>query len=119
MREMHLFALMDKEGDSHYTVTAIHDDRGYKRLRESLAQSYDIGYAEPNIQVVDVDLLAERHLKLRHNMHDRVPLSEKSRDAVLEHIRYLWGYEVTITGVDVATDEVVYEASTVDTRDST
>ena len=118
MREMHMFALMDMEGDSHYTVTAIHDDRGYKRLRESLARTYDIGYVEPNIQVVDVDLLAERHLKLRHNMHDQVPLSEKSRDAVLEHLRMLWGYEVSITGVETETDEVLYEASTVNSRDA-
>jgi spore cortex formation protein SpoVR/YcgB (stage V sporulation) len=118
MREMHLFALMDKEGDSHYTVTAIHDDRGYKRLRESLARTYDIGYVEPNIQVVDVDLLAERHLMLRHNMHDQVPLSEKSRDAVLQHLRMLWGYDVVITGVDAETDEVLYEASTVDKKDA-
>ncbi len=119
MRQLHLFALLDKEGDSHYTVTAIHDERGYKRLRQALAQSYDIGYVEPNIQIVDVDLLAERHLRLRHTMHDRVPLAEKGRDAVLEHLRRLWGYEVSITGVDVATDEVIYEASTVDSRDST
>ena len=119
MRELHLFSLMDKEADSHYTVTAIHDDRGYKRLREALARTYDIGIVEPNIQVVDVDLLAERHLKLRHNMHDQVPLSEKSRDSVLEHLRTLWGYEVSITGADAETDEVLYEASTVDSRDST
>ena len=33
MRSLHLFALKDKEADSHYTVTSIHDERGYKRLR--------------------------------------------------------------------------------------
>jgi len=119
MRKLHLFALLDKEGDTHYTVTAIHDDRGYKRVREALARCYDIGYVEPNIQVVDVELLAERHLKLRHDMHDRVPLAEKTRDAVLEHLRRLWGYEVSISGVDVETDEVLYEASTMDSKDTT
>ena len=100
-------------------MTSIHDERGYKRLREALARTYDIGYVEPNIQVVDVDLLAERHLKLRHNMHDQVPLSEKSRDSVLEHLRMLWGYEVSIIGADAETDEVLYEASTVNSKDST
>ena len=48
-----------------------------------------------------------------------MPLAEKSRDAVLKHLRLLWGYEVSITGVDAETDEVIYEASTVDSRDST
>ncbi len=77
-----------------------------------LARSYDIGLVEPNIQVIDVDLLGERHLKLQHTMHDRIPLAEKSRAAVLEQIRKLWGYDVSLTGIDAGTDEVLYEAET-------
>lgn len=112
MRELRLFSLTDKERDSHYTISAIHNERGYRRVREQLALSYDIGCSEPDIQVVDVDLLGERHLKLQHSLRNSVPLAEKSRDAVLEHLRELWGYDVTLCGVDAATDKKIYEVST-------
>jgi spore cortex formation protein SpoVR/YcgB (stage V sporulation) len=82
-------------------------------VRDSLARSYDLSFVEPDIQVVDVDLLGSRHLKLRHTMHDNVPLAEKSRDAVLRYTRRLWGYDTFLTGVDAETDAVRYEASTV------
>ncbi len=112
IRKLRLFALSDKEKDAHYLVSDIHDERGFRAVREKLARSYDIGYVEPNIQCVDVDLLGDRHLQLQHTMHDGIPLAEKSRDAVLNDIRRLWGYEVTLTGIDGATDKVLYEAST-------
>ncbi|NQU71570.1 MAG: SpoVR family protein, partial [Rhodospirillales bacterium] len=104
--------LCDDEKDSHYTITNIHDERGYKIIRETLARSYDIGLVEPNIQVTDVDLLGERHLKLQHTMHDRIPLAEKNRTAVLEQVHKLWGYDVSLVGVDSETDEVCYQTGT-------
>ena len=116
IRQLRLFGLTDKERDSHYTVSAIHDERGYRRIRELLAKSYDIGCIEPDLQVVDVDLLAERHLKLQHKMRNGVPLADKSRDAVLGYLRFLWGYEVTLTGIDGETERKVYEVSTTDTN---
>ena len=112
MRQLHLFTLVDDTKETHYTVSAIHDERGYRTIRDTLAKSYDIGCFEPNIQVADVDLLAERHLLLHHRMHQNIPLAEKSRDSVLGHLRRLWGYDVTITGIDAETDQVRYEAST-------
>ena len=116
IRQLRLFGLTDKERDSHYTVSVIHDERGYRRIRELLAKSYDIGCIEPDLQVVDVDLLAERHLKLQHKMRNGVPLADKSRDAVLAYLRFLWGYEVTLTGIDGETERKVYEVSTTDTN---
>ena len=112
IRKFGLFALCDDEKDSHYTITDIHDERGYRTIRERLARSYDMGLIEPNIQVTDVDLLGERHLKLQHTMHDRIPLAERNRDAVLAQVRKLWGYDVTLTGIDAQTDEVLYESAT-------
>jgi stage V sporulation protein R len=114
IRKFRLFALCDDENDDHYTVTDIHDERGYRLVRERLARSYDIGCVEPNIQVVDVDLLGDRHLHLKHYVHNRIPLAEKSRDAVLLYIKRLWGYDVTITGRDVSKPDerkTVYQMS--------
>ncbi len=112
IRKMRLFVLDDEEKDPHYTVAAIHDERGYERVRRILARNYDIGVADPNIQVVDVDLRGDRHLRLEHKVRDGIPLSEKSRDEVLKHIRLLWGYEVGLVGIDAESGEKVYEVCT-------
>jgi len=39
IRKMRLFVLGDGEKDTHYTVTLIHDDRGYDRVRRSIARN--------------------------------------------------------------------------------
>ena len=59
-----------------------------------LARQYDIGSAEPNIQVVEADLRGDRRLLLQHRMHRDVPLNEKTKNLVLAHVERLWGYDV-------------------------
>lgn len=112
MRKMKLFVLADNAEDSHYTVSEIHDERGYRKLRETLALSYDFGVVEPDIQVVDVDLKGDRRLRLQHSVRDGIPLSQKGRDAVLRHVHRLWGYEVSLAGVDKETGHAIYETDT-------
>ena len=109
IRQFKLFALTDDEKDSHYTVGPIHDEQGYRRVREALARSYDIGTIDPDIQVVDVDLRGDRHLRLQHRMRNGIPLDERSRKEVLKHVRRLWGYDVSLVGVDRDSGEVKYE----------
>src|SRR3984885_11242427 len=43
-------------------VDAIHDERGYRRVRRELARQFDVGFIDPNIEVVDVDLAGDRQL---------------------------------------------------------
>jgi len=112
IRKWRLFTLEDDAGKPHYEVTAIHDELGYRRVRQALARSYDLSVSEPNIQVVDVDLLGDRQLRLRHQMVDGVPLAESERDRVLHHLRRLWGYDVSLEGVDPDSGKQLYEAST-------
>jgi stage V sporulation protein R len=47
MREMRLFAITDDEKQSELEVSAIHDDAGYRRVREALSRQYDLGSREP------------------------------------------------------------------------
>ena len=96
IRKLRLFVLSDKAAESKYRVEAIHDADGYRKVRSVLAESYDIGAMEPDIQVVDVDLLGDRELILRHTVRDGVALAAASRDQVLRHIRRLWGYGVRL-----------------------
>lgn len=112
MRDLRLFVLLDQSSDQHYTVGGIHDERGYKAVREALARSYDIAVIEPDIQVVDVDLRGDRVLHLRHTMRDEVKLHQSSMGDVLAHVRRLWGYDVSLTGVDAQSSETRYRAST-------
>ena len=99
MRQFKLFLLTDKEMEKALRIDAIHDAEGYRRLRSALADSYDVGAGEPDIEVIDVDLLGNRELKLRHNVRKGVKLGENGREATLRHIRRLWGYDVSLTEV--------------------
>ena len=96
MRKFKLFALTDRSADPTVRVDAIHDDEGYRRVRSALADSYDVGANEPDIQVVDVDLMGDRPLVLRHAMRNGVGLADTGREATMRHIRRLWGYQVRL-----------------------
>lgn len=110
IRELRLFALADDSEDTHYTVSGIHDERGYRRVRRSLARTYDPAETDADIQVVDVDLRGDRRLLLRHTVRHGVPLADEERDETLKHLRRLWGYEVSLTGVDRDSGAQIYRA---------
>lgn len=114
MRKFRLFLLDDNSSNNYYEVASIHNERGYRAIRSALARSYDIGRNQQDIQVIDVDLLGDRQLRLQHNVKNDVQLDETSRDETLQHIRHLWGYDVSLVGVDSETGEKLYECSTDD-----
>jgi spore cortex formation protein SpoVR/YcgB (stage V sporulation) len=99
MRELRLFAIRDDDREDAIEVTAIHEERGYRALRRSLAEQYNLGTREPNIQVFDVDRRGDRSLTLRHYRHNRRPLGETA-DEMLRHIRRLWGFAVRLEAQD-------------------
>ncbi|PQA87878.1 SpoVR family protein [Hyphococcus luteus] len=100
MRHFRMFAIDDDSEESHIEIEAIHDDRGFRRVRQILAGMYDLGMHEPNIQVVGADLEGDRTLQLRHMVHNGRTLNEKTSAAVLTHIETLWGYDVTLDEED-------------------
>lgn len=100
IRKLRLFKLADREEEPHYLVDAIHDERGYERVRRALARQYDPGYRDPNLQVTDVDLKGNRRLILTHRLTNELPLEEQEARAVLAYVADLWGYEVRLQGVD-------------------
>jgi stage V sporulation protein R len=96
MRDMKLFAITDDEHKKEYMINAIHNERGYKKVREQLSQQYDrINYV-PNIQVTNVDVHATNKLSLTHYMYNDRKLEPEETKKVLEQIRYLWGFPVEI-----------------------
>jgi len=99
IRDLKLFAMVDDDREDKLEVTAIHDDAGYRTVRQLLAEHYNLGNREPNIQVYQVDVFGDRSLTLRHYMHDRRPLGESTPE-MLRHVARLWGYTVRIESVD-------------------
>ena len=92
MRDMKLFAVLDSDARDKLEVTAIHEEKGYRYLRQALADQYNLGSREPDIQVYDVDRGGDRSLTLRHVQYHRRPLGE-TLDEVMKHVAHLWGFQ--------------------------
>ncbi len=101
MRDFRLFAISDDEKQSELEVSAIHDDAGYRRVREALSRQYDLSAREPNIQVWKVNLRGDRALSLRHFQHNDRPLDDSAQE-VLRHVARLWGFGVQMESVNAA-----------------
>ena len=98
IRKFRFFALEDDEQNPTIDVMAIHDDDGYKRVRQVLSQQYNLSSNEPDIQVYNVNVRGDRSLTLRHYQHNKRPLSDDTAE-VLRHVRRLWGYDVRLESV--------------------
>ena len=109
MREMRLFNIHDDSKQSFIEVDHIHNDSGYKAVREALSAQYSVANLDLDIQVSRVDLAGDRTLTLIHSMNNHVPLSQKESEQVLAHLRRLWGYDIVLKSVDPLTSEVVQE----------
>ncbi|MBT3536925.1 MAG: hypothetical protein HN478_23800, partial [Rhodospirillaceae bacterium] len=48
------------------------------------------------------------------SVRNGIGLAEDSRTKVLKHIRHLWGYEVTLSGIDHDNGKQLYRTSTID-----
>jgi stage V sporulation protein R len=107
MRQFKMFRLMDDTKETTLLVDAIHDDAGYRAIRRSLAQRYDPGEADADVQVVDVDLAGDRKLMLQHRTKPGQLLAAKDAEATLRQVAALWGYEVRLEEIDAATESVL------------
>ncbi|NMG30399.1 SpoVR family protein [Aromatoleum evansii] len=95
MRDFRMFAILDDEHEAKLKVSAIHDETGYRRVREILSDQYNLGSREPNIQVWNVDLRGDRSLTLRHQQYRKRPLGGNI-DEVMKHMARLWGFTVRL-----------------------
>ncbi len=109
MRQLRMFHLSDDPAErAGLKVAAIHDERGYRRVRRELSRQYDIGLIDPHIEVVDVDLAGDRRLMLRHGVINGNLLEEEDTKRVLQHLADLWSYDVVLREVD-STETVLKE----------
>ena len=95
MREFKFFSVLDDDEKDMLEITAIHDESGYRKLRQALVNYYNLHNREPNIQIYNVNHRGDRSLTLRHTQHDRQPLGD-STEEMLKHLVRLWGFTVRL-----------------------
>jgi spore cortex formation protein SpoVR/YcgB (stage V sporulation) len=100
MRDWRMFHLVDDPAEPTLRVEAIHDERGYRRIRRAFAREYDVGHVDPQIEVVAVDLQGDRRLILQHSVREGRLLASRDASEVLGYLADLWGYPVLMREVD-------------------
>ncbi|ACA86440.1 SpoVR family protein [Shewanella woodyi] len=109
IRQFKLFGVLDDDKKNYLSVSAIHDDQGYKDIRQMLSQQYNLSNLEPNIQVQSVEVKGDRSLTLRYIPTNRVPLA-KSRHEVVKHLHRLWGFDVRLEELNLDGERTVIAA---------
>ncbi|NLC22625.1 MAG: SpoVR family protein, partial [Halomonadaceae bacterium] len=99
MRDFRLFSIVDDEQQEMLEVAAIHDERGYRRIREALAAQYALSLREPNIQIHAANIRGDRSLLLHHVQDGRRPLG-RSVYPVIRHLHQLWGFPVRLESIN-------------------
>lgn len=99
MRQFKFFSILDDDAQNEMEVSAIHNEFGYKHIRQKLSEQHNLSINEPNIEVYDVDLKGDRSLSLRYTPNNRVPLSDNTQE-VLKHLHRLWGFPVKMEAQD-------------------
>jgi stage V sporulation protein R len=94
IRDFRLFTILDDDRNNFLEVSSIHNETGYRAIRQALSAQYNLSNHEPNIQIWNVALRGDRSLTLRYIPQDRAPLDNKSSREVMKHLHRLWGFDV-------------------------
>lgn len=98
MRDERMFLLTDECDNDKYKCDEIHDDRGYRKLRSTLADQYLLDNLISDIRVVGADLTGDRTLYLTHYVKNGHSLTDEAES--LAALETLWGYPVSLDSVD-------------------
>jgi spore cortex formation protein SpoVR/YcgB (stage V sporulation) len=108
IRDLKLFSVLDDESEDVLSISAIHDEKGYKSIRHALSKQYNLGDNEPNIQVLQVDIRGDRSLTLQHTQYNGKTLHPEITNDVLKHVYRLWGFPIHLQTVDEA-GKIIHE----------
>ena len=70
----------------------IHDEYGYRALRETLAQQITMERHPPLVSIVSVDRFGDRHMDLQ--IRGNLPTERNDTERTRALIETLWGYPV-------------------------
>ena len=106
IREMRLFSFVNNQDSKEYIISDVHNDRGYRNIRNHLAEENNIGKKLPDIQITGVDFNTRRCL-LTNYTSDKVILRDGDDMKTLSFFQELWGFPVTMETRDRVTDEIL------------
>jgi stage V sporulation protein R len=96
IRELRLFAVADHASNADLVIDSIHNDEGYRRVRQLLAQQHARENQVPDIQVGRYERDGDRSLTLYYATHRDRPLATDDARETLRHLRRLWGFDVQL-----------------------
>jgi stage V sporulation protein R len=99
IRDLKLFLIHDNTQQPELIVNAIHDELGYRQIRDHLSKQYNLSHNEPDIQIYDIHLEGDRTLTLHYYQHDKIPLDNHVHD-VLKHLYHLWKFPIKLIVLD-------------------
>lgn len=99
IKELKLFHLIDNDLEPELFIKDIHNEKGYKGIREALSRQYNLANLDLDIQVFSVDLKGDRTLTLHYTQQNRIPLG-KTTNEVLKHLYTLWKFPVRLLVLD-------------------
>lgn len=115
IRKFKLFSILDDHKKNYLSISAIHNEQGYKKIRQILSKQYNLANIEPNIQVQQVDISGDRSLTLRYTPVDRIPLAD-TKEEVLKHLHRLWGFDIHLERVDESGNSEILASCKNDTQ---
>lgn len=112
MRDFRLFTIENDSRERHITVSKIHNERGYRKVRSTLADDSTLSNLYPSVEVWDVDMTGNRELQLQLKVYNGKGLHDKDANLTLKNIAKLWGYDVRLHTIsDSGLPLVIYSQS--------
>lgn len=107
MRDMQLFLTLDLEEDENfYHIGAIHNDKGYRDVREALYKQYQRNNYMPTIRVTNVDTYNNNRLTLTHYVEDGKLLEEDEAMEVLMLMQNIWQFPIELNAKFPSGEEI-------------
>lgn len=96
IRDLKLFGVKYDSKNEQFVVQDIHNEIGYKEVRENLSKLNNrINYV-PDIQVIEANMKGDRMLVLQYFPYENRPIETKWAEKTLTYAKKLWGYDVVL-----------------------
>src|SRR6202521_5505001 len=83
----------------HWVVSHTAGSDGFKAIRTQLAASYRLESFMPEMSVVRYGRDSDRKLTVQHQSYNGRLLQDDEAEQALKHLRWLWGFDVTLEAV--------------------